>query len=63
MEQELNQMLSEIEEGINTGSLGAEEAQLLLDDVQRALDIEGESMDMAVKGQILTALSVVSNLL
>jgi len=63
MEQELKQMLAEIEEGLNSGSLGAEESQLLLDDVQRALDIEGDSMDIAVKGQILTTMAAVSNLL
>lgn len=63
MEQELKQMLAEIEEGLKSGSLGAEESQLLLDDVQRALDIEGDSMDIAVKGQILTTMAAVSNLL
>ena len=63
MEQELNQMLTEIQEGLESGSLSQEECRLLLDDVQRALDIEGESMDMEIKGQILTTMSVISQLL
>ena len=63
MEQELNQMLTEIQEGLDSGSLTQEECRLLLDDVQRALDIEGESMDMEIKGQILTTMSVISQLL
>lgn len=63
MEQELNQMLTEIQEGLDSGSLSQEECRLLLDDVQRALDIEGESMDMEIKGQILTTMSVISQLL
>lgn len=56
-------ILNDIKEGLENGSMTSEEAQELLPDIQRALEIEEDSLDMVMKGQMLTTLDAILKLL
>jgi polyhydroxyalkanoate synthesis regulator phasin len=56
-------VLEEIKQGLEDGTMTKEEARVLLDDIQRALEIEDDALDMAMKGQMLTTIAAISNLL
>ena len=56
-------VLNDIKEGLENGSMTSEEAQELLPDIQRALEIEEDSLDMVMKGQMLTTLDAILKLL
>ena len=56
-------VLNDIKEGLENGSMTSEEAQELLPDIQRALEIEEDSLDMVMKGKMLTTLDAILKLL
>ena len=59
----MESVLEEIKQGLEEGTMTKEEAQVLLEDIQRALEIEDDALDMAMKGQMLTTVSAILKLL
>lgn len=59
----MESVLEEIKQGLEDGTMTKEEAKILLDDIQRALEIEDDALDMAMKGQMLTTVSTILKLL
>ena len=59
----MESVLEEIKQGLEDGTMTKEEAKILLDDIQRALEIEDDALDMAMKGQMLTTVSAILKLL
>ena len=56
----MEEMLKEVQEGLENGTLSKEEAKIILEDIQRTLEIEDAAQNIALKGQML---KTVSNLL
>lgn len=59
----MESVLEEIKQGLEDGTMTKEEAEILLEDIQRALEIEDDSLDMVMKGQMLTTVSTILKLL
>ena len=59
----MESVLEEIKQGLEDGTMTKEEAKALLVDIERALEIEDDALDMAMKGQMLTTIAAISNLL
>jgi polyhydroxyalkanoate synthesis regulator phasin len=59
----MESILDDIRQGLEDGTMTAEEANALLPDIQRALEIEDDSLDMVMKGHMLTTLAAIQNLL
>ncbi|MDG1858251.1 MAG: hypothetical protein P8I94_04060 [Emcibacteraceae bacterium] len=55
-------VLEEIKTGLENGTLSKEEAKILLDDIQTALEMEDDCLDIVMKGQMLTTLSTLLKL-
>lgn len=50
-------LLAEIEERLKDNSMTKEEAKELLEDVQRAVEIEDAAVDVAMKGLVIKGLA------
>ena len=59
MQENIEQVAALIDEGLIEDS----DARDLLEDIQRTLEIEDGSMDIALRGQLLTTVSTLLNLL
>ena len=58
----MQENIDEIAALIEAGSIEDSDARELLEDIQRTLEIEDESSDIALKGQMLTAVSALLQL-
>jgi polyhydroxyalkanoate synthesis regulator phasin len=58
----MQETIEQIEALINEGLISNEEAREVLEDIQRTLEIQDESSDIALKGQMLTAVSALLQL-
>ena len=59
----MEKLLDEIKAGLENGTMTSEEANELLVDIQAALEIEDDALDMEMKGYMLTTISAISKLL
>ena len=58
----MEEVLKEIEASIIDGRINNEEAKILLEDIQRTLEVEEYCGDIALKGQLLAAVSTLLKL-
>lgn len=58
----MEEMLKEVEAGLQSGSLSKEEAKMILEDIQRTLEVEDATQDMILKAQMLKTVSTLLNL-
>jgi len=58
----MEEVLKEIEASIIDGRIDSEEAKILLEDIQRTLEVEDYCEDIALKGQLLTTVSTLLKL-
>jgi hypothetical protein len=59
----MEKLLDEIKAGLENGTMTSEEANELLVDIQAALEIEDDALDMEMKGYMLTTIAAISKLL
>jgi hypothetical protein len=62
MDVTMQENIDEISALIDAGSIEDSDARELLEDIQRTLEIEDSSMDIALKGQLLTTVSTLLSL-
>lgn len=53
----MEDIIKEVETGLKDGTLSKEEAKVILEDVQRALEIEETTQDMVLRAQMLKTVS------
>jgi hypothetical protein len=58
----MKENIEQIEALIKQGLIEDSDARELLEDIQRTLEIEDSSMDIALKGQLLTTVSTLLSL-
>jgi polyhydroxyalkanoate synthesis regulator phasin len=58
----MQETIKQIEALIKEGLISDEDAREVLEDIQRTLEIEDEASDIALKGQMLTAVSALLKL-
>lgn len=59
----MEKLLDEIKLGLENGTMTREEANELLADIQTALDIEDDALDIEMKGYMLTTIAAITKLL
>ena len=59
----MEQVLKELEQGLKDGTVSKEDAKMILDDIQRALEIEDDALDVVMKGQMLKTVAALTSLL
>lgn len=59
----MEDIIKEVEQGLADGTLSKEEAKIILEDVQRALEIEDATQDIILKANSLKVVSALLNTL
>ncbi len=59
----MEKLLDEIKAGLENGTMTSEEANELLVDIQAAIEIEDDALDMEMKGYMLTTIAAITQLL
>lgn len=58
----MEEIVKEVEVGLANGTMSKEEAKMILEDVQRALEIEDATKDMVAKANTLKVVSALLQL-
>lgn len=58
----MEDILKELEAGLKEGTISKEEAKIILEDIQAALEIEDAAQDIVAKGAMLKTVSALLDL-